>query len=88
MYIVFPTYLIFQEKLKVVDKILSKIQDRKYVRGSDEKMTKFKDCVSDVGIDTNIGLRLDMSIRWNFTYLMFKSALKYEKVFEYFQTTD
>ena len=44
-------------------------------------MQKFEQCVKQVGIETNIGLRLDVVPRWNSTYLMLESALPYEKVF-------
>ncbi|XP_061365859.1 zinc finger BED domain-containing protein RICESLEEPER 2-like [Gastrolobium bilobum] len=81
--------LIVQEGLKVAAEALYKIiESVKYVRGSDGRMIKFQDCVEQAGIDTSIGLRLDVSTRWNSTYLMLESALKYEKAFDILQVID
>ncbi|XP_061337597.1 zinc finger BED domain-containing protein RICESLEEPER 2-like [Gastrolobium bilobum] len=81
--------LIVQEGLKVAAEALYKIRESvKYVRGSDGRMIKFQDCVEQAGIDTSIGLRLDVSTRWNSTYLMLESALKYEKAFDILQVID
>ncbi|XP_027368265.1 zinc finger BED domain-containing protein RICESLEEPER 2-like [Abrus precatorius] len=81
--------LIIQEGLKVTNETLFKIRESvKYVRGSDGRMIKFQDCVQDAGIDTTIGLRLDVSTRWNSTYLIRESAIKYEKAFDTLQVVD
>ncbi|XP_061340947.1 zinc finger BED domain-containing protein RICESLEEPER 2-like [Gastrolobium bilobum] len=81
--------LIVQEGLKVAAEALYKIRESvKYVRGSDGRMIKFQDCVEHAGIDTSIGLRLDVSTRWNSTYLMLESALKYEKACDIIQVID
>jgi len=32
-------------------------------------------------IDTKVGLRMDVSTRWNFTYLMLGSAIRYRRSF-------
>ncbi|KAK4269452.1 hypothetical protein QN277_022606 [Acacia crassicarpa] len=81
--------LIVQEGLKVATEALYKIRESvKYVRASDARMIKFQDCVEQAGIDTSIGLRMDVSTRWNSTYLMLESALKYEKAFDILQVLD
>ncbi|XP_027192727.1 zinc finger BED domain-containing protein RICESLEEPER 2-like [Cicer arietinum] len=81
--------LIVQEGLKVANEALKKIRESvKYIKGSDGRMIKFKDCVNDAGISLTGGLRLDVSTRWNSTYLMLESALKYRKAFEFFQVAD
>ncbi|XP_027347945.1 zinc finger BED domain-containing protein RICESLEEPER 2-like [Abrus precatorius] len=81
--------LIVQEGLKVTNETLFKIRESvKYVRGSDGRMIKFQDYVQDAGIDTTIGLRLDVSTRWNSTYLMLESTIKYEKAFDILQVVD
>lgn len=74
--------LIVQEGLKAASDSLFAIRESvKHVRGSDGRMQRFEQCVKQAGIQTNLGLRLDVSTRWNSTYLMLESALPYEKVF-------
>ena len=52
-------------------------------------MKSFLECVSQVGgIDTKIGLRLDMCIRWNSTYTMLESAIRYRRAFSSLQLLD
>ncbi|XP_075475592.1 zinc finger BED domain-containing protein RICESLEEPER 2-like [Primulina tabacum] len=82
--------LIVQEGLKVDVVALNKIRESvKYVKGSETRMKKFQECVQAVGsIDTSIGLRLDVSTRWNSTYLMLDSAIKYKKAFVFLQFND
>ncbi|KAM3219741.1 zinc finger BED domain-containing protein RICESLEEPER 2-like [Capsicum annuum] len=74
--------LIVQEGLKAASDSLFAIRESvKHVRGSDGRKQKFEQCVKQVEIDINVGLRLDVSTRWNLTYLMLESAFPYEKVF-------
>ncbi|KAG6477457.1 hypothetical protein ZIOFF_066712 [Zingiber officinale] len=82
--------LIVQEGLKVATVALNKIRESvKYVKGSETRMKKFEECIRAVGnIDTSIGLRLDVSTRWNSTYLMLDSAIKYKKAFASLQFND
>ena len=57
------------EGLKVVGGTLNKIREIiKYVKASEGRMKSFCECVSQIGgINTKIGLRLDVSTRWNST---------------------
>jgi len=75
--------LIVQEGLKVLGEALNQIRNNiKYVRGSDSRMVKFKQCLEKFSdIDASCGLCLDVPTRWNSTYLMLKNALKYQHVF-------
>ncbi|KAM3359749.1 hypothetical protein P3S68_019460 [Capsicum galapagoense] len=74
--------LIVQEGLKVASDSLFAIRESvKHVRGLDKRKQKFEQCAKQVGIDINVGLRLDVSTRWNLKYLMLERALPYEKVF-------
>jgi len=75
--------LIVQESLKVLGNALDQIRtSTKYVRGSEVRMIKFKQCCERfTDIDTSCGLCLDVPTRWNSTYLMLKSVLKYRQVF-------
>jgi len=81
--------LIVQDGLKVSDKALHSIRKSvKYVKSSSGRTLKFKECVSDAGINISIGLRLDVTTRWNSTYLMLESAIKYKKPFEILKVVD
>ena len=64
-----------------VDGALDKIRESiKYVKASEGRMKSFYECVSQVGgINTKIGLRLDVSTRWNSTYIMIESAIRYRR---------
>jgi len=45
-------------------------------------MVKFKQCLERFSdIDASYGLYFDVPTRWNSTYLMIKSSLKYQRVF-------
>ncbi|KAM3382021.1 zinc finger BED domain-containing protein RICESLEEPER 2-like [Capsicum galapagoense] len=75
--------LIIQEGLKVASDSLFAVRESvKHVRKLDGRKQKFELCVEQIEIDINVGLRLDVSTRWNSTYLMLESALSYEKVFD------
>jgi len=81
--------LIVQDGLKVVDKALHSIRESvNYVKSSNGRTLKFKECISDVGINMSIGLRLDVTTRWNSIYLMPESAIKYKKAFEILKVVD
>ncbi|XP_031106259.1 zinc finger BED domain-containing protein RICESLEEPER 2-like [Ipomoea triloba] len=82
--------LIVQEDLKAATHTLHRIREStKYAKSTESGIKKFQECVVEVGsIDTSIGLRLDMPICWNSTYLMFDSATRYKKVFSLLQLKD
>ncbi|KAF7841679.1 zinc finger BED domain-containing protein RICESLEEPER 2-like [Senna tora] len=82
--------LIVQEGLKVASDALHKIRESvKYVKASDGRMQKFDDCVCESGgIETGLGIRLDVTIRLNSTYLMLESALHYQKAFNHLNLID
>ncbi|TMW93360.1 hypothetical protein EJD97_011831, partial [Solanum chilense] len=70
--------LIVQEGSKAaIDSLIAISESIKHVRGSDGRMQKFEQCVKQVGIETNLCLRLDVVTRWNSTYWMLESALPY-----------
>ncbi|KAH0707206.1 hypothetical protein KY289_012282 [Solanum tuberosum] len=56
--------LIVQEGLKAaIDSLIAIRESVKHVRGSDGRMQKFEQCVKQVGIETNLGLRLDVEFK-------------------------
>ena len=75
--------IIVQEGLRVASDALHKIRESiKYVRGSEARKVAFKECVIQVrGIDTKVGLRMDVVTGWNSTYLMLESAIRYQRAF-------
>ncbi|XP_057795202.1 zinc finger BED domain-containing protein RICESLEEPER 2-like [Salvia miltiorrhiza] len=76
--------LIVQEGLKTVEDALKRIRNSvKYVKATDGRLREFQKCIEEVHL-TDIGggfLKLDVSTRWNSTYLMLDSAIKYRKAF-------
>lgn len=82
--------LIVQEGLKAANDALHKIRDSiRYVKASEARKIAFRECVDKVkGIDTKVGLRLDVPTRWNSTFVMLESALRYRRAFGMFTICD
>jgi hypothetical protein len=75
--------------LKKIDDAIEKVQDSvKYVRGSQGRKQNFFEAVKQVSLDSHKGLKQDVSIRWNSTYLMLESAIYYWSAFSYLEMTD
>ena len=75
--------LIVEEGLKMARETLYKIRESvKYVRALEGRFRQFHKCVEEVHLD-DIGsfLRLDVSTRWNATYMMLESAIEYRRAF-------
>ena len=75
--------LIVKEGLAVADGAVKKIRESvRYVRQSDARMTEFKQRIEQVGgIDSSIGLRIDVPTRWNSTQAMLEVAIRYRRAF-------
>jgi len=76
--------------LKVLIDALYYIRNNiKYVRGLESRIVKFKQCLEMFSdIDASCGLCLNIPTRWNSTYLMIKSVLKYQGVFRSLHLVD
>ncbi|XVF46975.1 hypothetical protein PTKIN_Ptkin03bG0071800 [Pterospermum kingtungense] len=60
----------------------------KYIIHFPSRLAKFKERTKDLKIESKGLLCLDVSTRWNITYLMLDVALRYEKIFEAFEDVD
>ena len=60
----------------------------RYVRLSPARMARFKSYVEEEGIETKSLLCLDVETRWNSTYLMLETALKFQKAFDLLDIQD
>uniref|UniRef100_A0A803MDM2 BED-type domain-containing protein n=1 Tax=Chenopodium quinoa TaxID=63459 RepID=A0A803MDM2_CHEQI len=75
--------LIVRDGLSKVKNTISSICGAvRYVRSSPARAKLFNECAKRVKVLHKGSVCLDVSTRWNSTYLMLESALKYEKVFD------
>ena len=80
---------IVQDGLKQIDQVVVKIHDSiKYLKFSGVRNQKFQECVKLVSARTKKGLCQEMSMMWNSTYLMLKSALFYHRAFQHLELSD
>ena len=81
--------LTIKDGLSEVSDAISRIHSAvKYVRSSSARLQKFKSCIKQEKIESNALLCLDIETRWNSTYLMIESALKFQKAFELLESVD
>ncbi|KAM3337023.1 hypothetical protein P3S68_032723 [Capsicum galapagoense] len=74
--------LIVKEGLSEQNESISRVRNVvKYVKSSSARAASFKSYVEKVKLDTNGLLSLDVETRWNSTYLMLNTAVKFEKAF-------
>ncbi|KAK2436004.1 zinc finger BED domain-containing protein RICESLEEPER [Trifolium repens] len=76
--------LIVQDGLKAAGDALHKIRESvKYVKASEGRLREFRKCIQEVHLDNVEGgfLRLDVCTRWNATYMMLESAIRYQPAF-------
>jgi hypothetical protein len=75
--------IIVHEGLKDVDNSIIKIRKMvKYVKSSPQRLGLFKFCAERKSVECNASLTLDVSTRWNSTYIMLEVAEKYQRAFE------
>uniref|UniRef100_A0A803MAV3 Uncharacterized protein n=1 Tax=Chenopodium quinoa TaxID=63459 RepID=A0A803MAV3_CHEQI len=61
-----------------IDKVRNVV---KYVKNSPARILRFKDLVQKANIDSKSSLSFDVPTRWNSTYIMLETALKFRCVF-------
>lgn len=81
-YIAHIINLVVREGMKEVELSLKRVRNVvRYVRQSLARIRKFKECCAHEKISTKSLLCLDVSTRWNSTYLMLNTTYKFEKIF-------
>ena len=74
--------LIVQDGLKEVDLSVKRVRAAiRWVKNGTSRLVKFKEIAEEEKVESKAFLKLDVPTRWNYTYLMLKSAITYEKVF-------
>ncbi|KAI5420392.1 hypothetical protein KIW84_044253 [Lathyrus oleraceus] len=72
--------LVVQDVLKDYHSSISKIRNVvRYVRASPGRLDRFKTCIKEARLQEKSIVQLDVSTRWNSTYIMLESALKFQK---------
>lgn len=81
--------LIVQEGLKDMDACVVKVRESvKYIKGSQGRKEKFRECIAQVALKKIKGFRQDVPTRWNSTYLMLDGALYYRRAFTHLELSD
>lgn len=81
--------LIVNDGMKELNKSIVSIRNAvRYVRSSPSRFDKFKQCALHERIEAKGLVLLDVPTRWNSTYLMLETALKFKKAFERMEDDD
>jgi hypothetical protein len=81
--------LVARDGLSVIAKTIEKIKALVLaVKGSPLQWEELIKCATECGLDTTKGLSLDVSTRWNSTYLMLRDALYYKPAFVRLKSSD
>jgi hypothetical protein len=74
--------LVARDGLTVISGTLKKIKSLVLaVKGSPLQWEELMKCATKAGLDTKRGIQIDVSTRWNSTYLMLRDALYYKDAF-------
>ncbi|KAL4340526.1 hypothetical protein GQ457_08G022240 [Hibiscus cannabinus] len=75
--------LVVKDGLKELDLSIARIRGAvKFVRSSPNRLQTFKACMEEENITSKSYVCLDIETRWNSTFLMLETALKFKKAFD------
>jgi hypothetical protein len=81
--------LVVSDGLKDIHPSVSSVRNAvRFVRSSPHRAAKFKECIDFAGIQCKKFVCLDVSTRWNSTYLMLDAAEKYKVAFDKLEDAD
>ncbi|XP_072087846.1 zinc finger BED domain-containing protein RICESLEEPER 2-like [Arachis hypogaea] len=81
--------LVVNDELKEMHESSSKIRNAiRYVRASPSHMNRFKNFIKEARIQDKCTVQLNVPTRWNSTYTMLESGLKFQKVFKMLREKD
>ncbi|CAN6721630.1 unnamed protein product [Malus baccata var. baccata] len=81
--------LVVNDGIKLLNTAIQSIRNAvRYVRYSPQRLESFKMCVEKVRIDSKGLVILDVPTRWNSTFLMLESALKFKMAFDRLKVDD
>ena len=76
--------LSIQDGLKVINEVVYNLcESVKYARGSDHMKLRFSQCLLELPFLTSKKVHQDIPTRWNSTYLMIETCLKYRDAFSH-----
>ena len=81
--------LVVNDGIKLLNTAIQSIRNAvRYVRSSPQRLESFKRCVEKVRIESKGLVILDVPTRWNSTFLMLESALKFKMAFDRLKVDD
>ncbi|KAM2857619.1 hypothetical protein PS2_001838 [Malus domestica] len=81
--------LVVNDGIKMLNTAIQSIRNAvRYVRSSPQRLESFKRCVEKVRIESKGLVILDVPTRWNSTFLMLESALKFKMAFDRLKVDD
>lgn len=81
--------LVVNDGLKEMHEYVGRVKgSARYVKQSLTRLAKFKECVIAAKVQSKSMLCMDVSTRWNSTYLMLDAAQKFEQAFDSFEDVD
>ena len=81
--------LVARDGLSVISRIISNVKLLVLaVKGSPQQWEELMKHATECGLETNKGISLDVSTRWNSTFLMLRDALYYKDAFTHLKLAD